>query len=144
MNIEHKDIDKFIPFGEALRGFANQKFISAYELQTILKERGVFVLNADKDYLVPILQTLMLSPAEFDKIRDAFSRREDSEKKISREISFLADSILFQSEMMAVNIKEYLISHLPTCELAQPITFAQHNGNPNHIIAPFQIKFAMI
>lgn len=139
MNIEHKDIDKFIPFGEALRGFANQKFISAYELQTILKERGVFVLNADKDYLVPILQTLMLSPAEFDKIRDAFSRREDSEKKISREISFPADSILFQSEMMAVNIKEYLINHLPSCELAQPITFAQQNGNPNHIIAPFQI-----
>ena len=38
MNIEHKDIDKFIPFGEALRGFANQKFISAYELQTILRD----------------------------------------------------------------------------------------------------------
>ena len=35
MNTEHKDIDKFIPFGEALRGFANQKFISAYELQSI-------------------------------------------------------------------------------------------------------------
>ena len=100
MNIEHKDIDKFIPFGEALRGFANQKFISAYELQTILKERGVFVLNADKDYLVPILQTLMLSPAEFDKIRDAFSRREDSEKKISREISFPADSILFHQKII--------------------------------------------
>lgn len=81
MNTEHKDIDKFIPFGEALRGFANQKFISAYELQSILKERGIFVLNTDKDYIVPFMQTLLLSPAEFDRIREAFSRKEDNEKK---------------------------------------------------------------
>ena len=81
MNIEHKDIDKFIPFGEALRGFANQKFISAYELQTILKERGVFVLNADKDYLVPILQTLMLSPSEC-----IFSQRRLRKENLTRDI----------------------------------------------------------
>lgn len=67
MNIEHRDIDKFIPFGEALRGFVNQKFITPPVLQSILKERGIFVLNADKDYMVPIMQTLLLSPAEFDK-----------------------------------------------------------------------------
>ena len=28
MNVEHKDIDKFIPYGEMLRGYANQNIIS--------------------------------------------------------------------------------------------------------------------
>ena len=28
MNVEHKDINKFIPYGEMLRGYANQNIIS--------------------------------------------------------------------------------------------------------------------
>lgn len=117
MNTEHKDIDKFIPFGEALRGFANQKFISAYELQSILKERGIFVLNTDKDYIVPFMQTLLLSPAEFDRIREAFSRKEDNEKKISRDIPFPVDAILYQPDMMAVNVNDYLQKYLQLANL---------------------------
>lgn len=139
MNTEHKDIDKFIPFGEALRGFANQKFISAYELQTILKGRGIFVLNTDKDYIVPLMQTLLLSPIEFDKIREAFSRKEDNEKNNSRDISFPTDATLYQPDIMAVNVDEYLKKYLPTCELARPIIFVQDNRNPNHIVASFKI-----
>lgn len=139
MQIEHKDIDKFLPFGEALRGFANQRFISAHELRSILKERGIFVLSTDKDYIVPILQTLLLSPFEFDKIREAFSRKEDNEKKISRDITFPIDSILFQPDMMNVDVESYLTKHLPTCELAHPISFIQDSRNPNHIRATFKI-----
>lgn len=139
MTTEHKDIDKFIPFGEALRGFVNQKFISAYELQNILKERGIFVLNTNKDYIVPLIQTLLLSPIEFDKIREAFSRKEDNEKKISRDIPFPADAILYQSDIMTVDVNDYLKKSLPTCELARPIMFVQDKGNPNHLIASFKL-----
>lgn len=116
MNIEHRDIDKFIPFGEALRGFVNQKFITPPVLQSILKERGIFVLNADKDYMVPIMQTLLLSPAEFDKVRDAFARKEDNEKKISREISFSANTTLYQSDIMQIDVDDFIKRQLPTCK----------------------------
>ena len=81
MNTKHNDINKIIPYGESLRGFVNQKFISQSELHRILKERGIFTLNSEKDFIVPILQTLLLSPKEFDKIRDAFTAKEDNEKK---------------------------------------------------------------
>ena len=47
MNVEHKDIDKFIPYGEMLRGYANQNIISNAEIHRILKERGIFTLNQD-------------------------------------------------------------------------------------------------
>lgn len=139
MNIGHKDIDKFIPFGESLRGFINQKFISASELQSILKERGIFVLNSDKDFTVPLMQTLLLSPTEFDKIREAFSRREDNEKKISREIVFPQDVNLYVPEIMSVETEEYIRRNLPTCELARPIRFVQNDKNPNHLVATFTI-----
>ena len=54
MNVEHKDIDKFIPYGEMLRGYANQNIISNAEIHRILKERGIFTLNQEKEYTVPI------------------------------------------------------------------------------------------
>lgn len=139
MNIEHRDIDKFIPYGEALRGFGNQKFITPPVLQSILKERGIFVLNADKDYMVPIVQTLFLSPTEFDKIRDAFARKEDNEKKISREISFSSNATLYQSDIMQMNVEDFLKRQLPTCKIKQAIRFVQTDNNPNHLTAKFTI-----
>lgn len=139
MNIEHRDIDKFIPYGEALRGFVNQKFITPPVLQSILKERGIFVLNADKDYMAPIMQTLLLSPTEFDKIRDAFARKEDNEKKISREISFSSNATLYQSDIMQMNVEDFLKRQLPTCKIKQAIRFVQTDNNPNHLTAKFTI-----
>ena len=59
MNFEHRDIQKILPYGELLRGFVNQKFISPAELNRILKERGVFALNMEKDFTAPLLQTLL-------------------------------------------------------------------------------------
>ena len=53
MNIEHKDIDKFIPYGEMLRGYANQNIISNAEIHRILRERGIFTLNQEKEYNKP-------------------------------------------------------------------------------------------
>lgn len=50
MNAPHKDIDKIIPFGEFLRGFINQRYITATDIARILRERGIFVFNQDKDF----------------------------------------------------------------------------------------------
>ena len=35
MNAPHKDIDKIIPFGEFLRGFINQRYITATDNHSI-------------------------------------------------------------------------------------------------------------
>ena len=48
MNTLHKDINKIIPFGEFLRGFINQRYITTADLAQILRERGIFVLNQEK------------------------------------------------------------------------------------------------
>lgn len=82
MNTLHKDINKIIPFGEFLRGFINQRYITVSDLSRVLRERGIFVLNHEKDIMVPVMQNLLLSPTEFDKIRYSFSEKEDNEKKI--------------------------------------------------------------
>ena len=75
MNVEHKDINKFIPYGEMLRGYSSQNLISKADIDRILRERGIFALNQEKAYTVPILQTLLLSPKEFEELRHSFSEK---------------------------------------------------------------------
>lgn len=140
MNTEHKDINKFIPYGEALRGFANQKFISSAEVHRILKERGIFTFNNEKDYTVPILQTLLLTPKEFDKIRDAFSQKEDNEKKISREIKLNDGVQILIPEILSLDLTDFIKKQLPTCNLERPIRFSKVDENPNHLKASFVLN----
>ena len=140
MNHEHKDIQKILPYGEQLRGFANQKYISQSELSRILKERGIYALNADKDFTVPLLQTLLLSPKEFDKIREAFSTKEDNKKVISRDIQWANNSQIYSQDTLNVDINNFITKKLPSCSLEQPIRLVQVNNNPNHLKADFTIK----
>lgn len=139
MNVEHKDIDKFIPYGEMLRGYANQNIISNAEIHRILKERGVFTLNQEKEYTVPILQTLLLSPIEFEEVRNSFSKKEDNEKAFSREINWTTNNNIFVPELLSVDVNDYIKRSLPTCELKHPIVFTKLNNNQNHLIAEFTL-----
>ena len=139
MNIEHKDIDKFIPYGEMLRGYANQNIISNAEIHRILKERGIFTLNQEKEYTVPILQTLLLSPREFEEVRNSFSKKEDNEKAFSREINWATNETIFIPEILSADVNDYMIRSLPTCELKNPIIFTKYNDNQNHLIAEFTL-----
>jgi len=140
MNHEHKDIQKILPYGEQLRGFVNQKYISQAVLYKILKERGIFALNTDKDFMAPLLQTLILSPKEFDKIRDAFSTKEDNEKIISRDIRWGNNIQIYSTDILNADVHDFIAKKLPTCTLEQPIRLVQVNENPNHLKAEFTIK----
>lgn len=139
MNVEHKDIDKFIPYGEMLRGYANQNIISNAEIHRILKERGIFTLNQEKEYTVPILQTLLLSPREFEEVRNSFSKKEDNEKTFSREINWTTTGSIFIPEILSADVNDYMKRSLPTCELKNPIIFTKLNDDQNHLIAEFTV-----
>lgn len=81
MKKEHQHINKILPFGELIRGFANQSYISKVDLKNFLRTRGIYFNNSEKENLVPCLSTLLLSPSEFDILRDYQNTREDNIKK---------------------------------------------------------------
>lgn len=140
MRQDHKDIKCFIPFGESIRGFANQQFISTAEINRILRERGIFALNQGKDYTTPILQTLLLSPKEFDELADAYRYREDSFKTISREIVWENNVTLSSINNLPIDIESFIKKHIPTCKLQSPIRFVNVDNNPNHIKTDFTVQ----
>lgn len=140
MRQDHKDIKCFIPFGESIRGFANQQFISSAEINRILRDRGVFALNQEKDYTTPILQTLLLSPKEFDELVEAYRYREDSFKTISREIVWEDNVNLSSINNLPIDVESFIKKHIPTCKLQSPIRFVNVDNNPNHIKTDITIQ----
>lgn len=140
MNHEHNDIRKIVPYGEYIRGFANQKYLSSAELHGVLKSRGIFSLCAEKEFTVPLLQVLMLSPKEFDRIREAFSTSEDNEKIISRDVKWADGVQIYNTNTLSVEVADFIKKRLPTCTLEQAIRFVQVSNNPNHVQSKFVIR----
>jgi len=81
--IEEKDIDvgDFLPYGEYLRTLLSTSLITSAELKKLLREKGIFVCNSDKKHTIPILSSLLLSPQEFDTLKEHQKTKEDKEKR---------------------------------------------------------------
>lgn len=97
MKTQHKDIDKFLPYGELIRGFANQSYLSKSDLKKSLRKRGIFFTNSEKETLVPCISTLLLSPAEFDDLRTCQNTREDNIKKNTSRLEWNSDKSIIDT-----------------------------------------------
>ena len=80
MNTPHKDINKIVPFGEFLRGFINQRYITVSDLLNVLRERGVFVFDHEKDVVVPVMQNLNLIKYDILFLKKRTTRKNFQEK----------------------------------------------------------------
>lgn len=92
MAIEIPEIETFLPYGNALRDLVSQSYISAFELKKTLRQRGIFLNSGDKEHSIPLLMSLILSPAEFESLREKQNTKEDNIKTTSFTIPLSVDS----------------------------------------------------
>lgn len=80
--ITEEDIDngKVLPYGEYLRSLLSTSLITATQLKNILKEKGIYLCNFTKDEMIPILSSMILTPEEFDVLKEHQKTKEDTEK----------------------------------------------------------------
>lgn len=107
MKHEHKDANKILPYGELLRGFANQGYLVKTDLKKFLRNRGVIVNSSDKEKLVPCISTLLLSPHEFDDLREYQNTKEDNFKKNTSRLSWNSNLTVFEA-MKAISFKNVI------------------------------------
>lgn len=83
--IEEQTIDngKILPYGEQLRSLLSNSIISPHELKQLLRDKGVFVCDPVKENTIPILTSMLLSPKEFDILKETQKTKEDKEKRHS-------------------------------------------------------------
>jgi len=75
------DTGLILPYGEHLRGLLQNSLITESQLRTLLREKGIYFCDSIKEKMVPVLSSLLLSPKEFDILREHQKTKEDKEKR---------------------------------------------------------------
>ena len=134
------DFEKFLPFGETLRGYLDQPFVKTNDLSDLLRARGVFLQNAQKDDLVTILTATLISPAEFQALLDCRKERDSKEKTIDRTRAWKSNRSLLEAANAAVQLDNLDFKSTEKCKILGKPTISSVNGDVEYIELGFTVK----
>jgi len=77
------DNGKFLPYGEYLRSLLSDSLITDSELKKLLRAKGVYICNPIKEETIPVLSSLLLTPREFNILKEHHKTKEDKENSQS-------------------------------------------------------------
>jgi hypothetical protein len=123
-----------------LRGLLEQPFIQKSDLKNILRSRGVFTHNTEKGDSIPALMTTVLSPSEFDVLRESQNSREDNPKRITQTVVWNSKDTLLEALPSEIDFKEMIDMDLSNCKVEGAPEFIPVDGNPDHLRVDFDIE----
>lgn len=133
------NLDLMLPFGETLRSFLEQPFITPSDLKHTLRARGVFQGRSEKRDTIPILTSCLLSPGEFDELRQSHFSREDNQKTTTRTLAWRSSKSLLDalptelpSGLLGGEFSNYKVIGSPK--------FVAVAGDPNTLLFDFEIE----
>lgn len=136
-----KSADKILPFGESIRGFLNQSYLTEPDMKAFLRAKGVFLSSYSKDVSVPLIISTLLSPEEFDSLKESQGTREDNPKRTSELINWETEKSL--RDVVSHHRSEMLSSLIPTysnCKLLSSPQIKFFPDNPNEVNLTFQVE----
>lgn len=136
----NKNIDRFLPFGESLRAVLQHESIKDRERRTLLRMKGVFVNNTDEDSTFPILTTSLLSPNEFEYLKDSLQAKEDREKTINRMLEWESTKTLITAIPDNFNVQEVIKTNFPRYKVIGNPNFKMVDNNPDKIVLDFKCE----
>lgn len=120
MNSSSLEKRKSIPVGSELRVLLNSDHISPGEVQTTLREKGIFVGNSDKLITVPLLSSLLLTPADFEALVASSIDRESRPKTKISGLDLVSDKSDWMTPIKSLFDEEFdVLSNLPSIEFSQ-------------------------
>jgi hypothetical protein len=140
MNKEPVDIDRFLPYGEMLRGFLEQPFLTKVDLSDLLRQRGIFVNPNEKPETIPWLMCTLLSPDEFDILRESQSIKEDNLKINTQTIPWAAKETLLDGLPDNFEINSVLNLEFSNFTVVGSPNFVPIEDSTDHLLLEFEIE----
>jgi hypothetical protein len=134
------NINRFLPFGESLRAILQHDSIKDRERRQLLRMKGVFVNNSDEDSTFPILTTSLLSPNEFEFLKERLQSKEDREKTITRTLDWESAKTLISAIPDNFNIQEVIKTNFPKYKVIGNPNFIMVGNNPDRIALDFKCE----
>jgi hypothetical protein len=134
------NINKFLPFGESLRNILQHPSIKKPDLKKLLRQKGIFVENTEDETTFPLLTTSLLSPFEFEFLKEKLQTREDREKTITRSLDWESDQTLITAIPDNFNVQEVIKTVYPRYKIVGTPNFKMVENNPNRISLDFKCE----
>ncbi len=134
------NINRFLPFGDTLRAILQHDSIKDRERRQLLRMKGVFVNNCDEDSTFPILITSLLSPNEFEFLKERLQSKEDRDKTITRTLEWETSKSLIAAIPDNFNIQEVIKTNFPKYKVIGNPNFKMIDKNPNKISLDFKCE----
>jgi hypothetical protein len=102
--------------------------------------KGVFVNSSDEESTFPILLTSLLSPIEFDFLKDRLQAKEDRDKTITRTLEWETQKTLISAIPDNFNVQEIIKTTFPKYNVIGNPNFKMIDKNPNKISLDFKCE----
>lgn len=135
-----ENINRFLPFGESLRAILQHDSIKDRERRQLLRMKGIFVNSSDEESTFPILLTSLLSPNEFEFLKDRLQAKEDRDKTITRTLEWETPKTLISAIPDNFNVQEIIKTTFPKFKVIGNPNFKMIDKNPNKISLEFKCE----
>jgi hypothetical protein len=135
-----ENINRFLPYGESLRTILQHPSISRYDKIQLLRIKGIFVVDGDDETTFPLLTTSLLSPFEFEFLREKLQTKEDREKTLTRTMDWDSSENLITALPENFNIQDIVKTTYPRYRIVGTPNFSMIDNNPNRVILKFKCE----
>ena len=136
----NENINRFLPYGESLRTILQHPTISKNDLKELLRFKGIFVNDISDESTFPIILSSLLSPLEFEFLKEKLSSREDREKTITRTLDWESDITLIKAIPDNFNIQEIIKTTFPKYKVVGTPNFKMLDKDSNIISLDFKCE----
>lgn len=138
--MEKLDVNKHIPFGLTLQDVLNHPSITVSKLRSLLRIKGVFLEDYKANNSYPLLLSMLLSPYEFEFIKENIRGKEVNQKILSRPLAWHNDEELIKVIPDKINLKEILKEAGSRHKIISQTNFAPVDGDPNKVRMQFKCQ----
>lgn len=130
---------KSIPVGSELRVLLNSDHISPGEVQSTLREKGIFVGNSDKLITVPLLSSSLLTPSDFHALVSSSIDRESRPKTKISGLDLVSDNADWMTPIKGLFDQDLdILSSLPSIEFSQTPDVVVDSAN-QRLTIPYEV-----
>lgn len=133
--------EQILPCGNELLSILNGTNISESEFSSILENKGIYASSHKKEHTLPIYSSIIISPAEYDLLREKQKSREEKEKKRSSIIECEISGKTLNDILPKINLDEIMQTRYQNFSFDKStVNYRFINNDKNHAILEYKIN----
>lgn len=141
-NDTEKRLNSLLPYGETMRPLVKSSSLTDSDLKFLLQKRGVFKQNTAKNETLPLILTLLLSPKEFEILKNRQHIKESNVKHHSTQAEWIGGdkslaSVFIDDNDLKNVIEQQLVGDNKSYEVTKCLISPAHS---NKIVITGEIK----